>query len=226
MKLFSQKNKKDIEKTSSAGLDVLDVDLIKGEDDKELNWKKYFILIFLAIIATVALALEINWLINLWQKQESQKTQDTNINIDQVKVDIAELEIDYQELTEFKNKADLMTDLIDKHPHWTNFFNWLERRTLSSVHWEAFNGDLSGLYILEGETNTFADVSWQVAAFLDDDFVKSVAVDSASGGLVEETVEIEGRFNEEGDPLTETVVKSQVSFSLQLEIEPSIFYLQ
>jgi hypothetical protein len=226
MNIFDKKTKSEEEIKSSEGLNVLDVDLIKDQDEKSLNWAKYIGLIVLSFIISAALSLEIYWLIGWWEGQEGQKSQKTEEEINQVKEEIEKLSNDYQEFTEFKIKTDIVKELIKTQAHWTNFFNWLERKTLSSVTWQSFSGDLSGIYNLDGQASTFADISWQTRAFLQDDWVRLVSVDSGSGGITEKTVEIEGRFDNDGSVMTQTVLTSDVSFNLQLEINPVLFYHQ
>ncbi len=216
-------NEKD-ENEQSAGLNILDVDLIKGEQEKKLNWSKYIAFIFLAVVASSVLALEIYWLIGWWENQESKRVQAIEESIEILKKDIRQLEEEYQTLTEFKVKADILEDLLAQHPYWTNFFNWIERRTLSTVTWASFSADLSGSYSLSGEASTFADISWQVRSFLDDQIVKDVNVSSGSGGLIEGSREVPGLLDEEGEPVRETYLESNVTFSLNLQIDPALFY--
>lgn len=238
MKLFSKKPKKapkkeeikeekvEQERNLESSLDILDVDLIKGEKEEVQNWSKYIAFIFLAVVAASVLALEAYWLIGWWENQENNRALQIEKNIEDLRVEIKDLEADYQVLTDFKVKADMLEDLLAKHPYWTNFFNWIERRTLSNVTWDSFSADLSGDYTLQGEAKTFADISWQVRAFLDDELVKDVSVDSGTGGLREETREIPGLLDEEGDPIMETYLVSSVSFSLNIKVDPRIFYRQ
>lgn len=231
MKLFEKKTKKtpkkkEENKEEEFGLGVLDVDLIKGEKQKVLNWSKYVAFIFLAIVAASVLALEAYWLISWWENQENKRAVEIEKNIEDLRAEIKQLESDYKVLTQFKTKADMLDDLLANHPYWTKFFNWIERRTLSNVSWESFSADLSGSYSLKAEAKTFADISWQVRSFLDDDLVKSVSVNSGSGGLREEIREIPGMFDEEENPITETYLESSVEFSLELEIDPKLFYRQ
>ncbi len=234
MKLFEKKSKKtpnnneEMEKDSykESGLDVLDVDLIKGEKEKVLDWSKYVAFIFLAVVAASILALEAYWLIGWWEGNENNRALEIEENIKGLRGEIKQLESDYRVLTEFKEKADMLDDLLAKHPYWTNFFNWIERRTLSNVSWESFSADLSGNYSLQAEAKTFADISWQVRSFLDDELVKSVNVDSGDGGLTEESREIPGLFDEEENPIMESYLESNVNFSLNLEINPKLFYRQ
>ncbi len=225
-----EKEKKDKkasdENEQSAGLNVLDVDLIKGEQEKKLNWGKYIAFIFLAVVASSVLALEAYWLIGWWENKENQRAQEIEANIENLKNEVSQLEEEYQALTEFKVKADVLEDLLANHPYWTNFFNWIERRTLSNVTWDSFSADLSGSYSLNGEADTFADISWQVRSFLDDKLVEDVRVSSGTGGLREETREIPGLLDDEGEPVMETYLESNVTFSLDLEINPSLFYRQ
>ncbi len=242
MKLFAKKPKKapkkeetkeekkeekvEQEKNLESSLDVLDVDLIKGEKQEVFDWGKYIAFIFLAVVAASVLALEAYWLIAWWENQEDNRASQIEKNIEEIRSEIKEIEGEYQVLTDFKVKADMLDDLLTKHPYWTNFFNWIERRTLSNVTWESFTADLSGDYTLQGEAKTFADISWQVRSFLDDELVNEVSVDSGTGGLREETREIPGLLDEEDNPIMETYLVSSVSFTLNLKIDPRIFYHQ
>ncbi len=227
MKLFDKKlNKEKKREGPASGLDMLNVDLIKGEKEEVLNWGKYLGLIFLVLVVSSILVLEVYWLLNWWEKTEAQKVEIIDEDVKSIKDEISQLEIEYKELTNFKVRADLANNLLNKHPYWTNFFEWLEGVTLSSVTWESFSGDLNGKYSLSGKSNTFADISWQVKAFLDDENVLSVGATSYSGGARSEIVEV-GRFeNEDGEEEIETraVLRSSVSFTLNLEINPNIFY--
>jgi hypothetical protein len=235
MKFFEKKSKKtpkekdekkveDLKKEEEFGLGVLDVDLIKGEKEKVLNWSKYVAFIFLAVVAASVLALEAYWLIGWWENQENKRALEIEKNIENLRKDIKQLDNDYKLLTQFKAKADMLDDLLAKHPYWTNFFNWIERRTLSNVSWQSFSADLSGTYSLQAEAKTFADISWQVRSFLDDDLVKSVDVNNGTGGLREERREVPGMFDEDDNPIMESFLESSVDFTLELKIDPKLFY--
>ncbi len=216
MKIFSNKAKEVKKKKSTSNLsspEILEVNLIKEESSAFLNWRKFFAPLFLSVLVAFILVAEVYFLIGWWEKQESERSLVVENNYQVVLQDIKELQTEYQKLTDFKNKVDLVTALINQHPYWTNFFNWLESRTLSSVTLDGFSGDLNGQYSFGATTKTFADISWQVRALLDDPNVLSVSVDSGSGGLVS---------NEDEDGNID--VSSQVSFSLDIEIDPKIFY--
>ncbi len=216
-------NNKDL---APSGLDMLEVDLIKEEKKEALNWGKYLSLIFLVLVVSAVLVLEFYWLLGWWENQEKKEIDKISDDIVLVQRKVSELENEYKQLTNYKVKADLANDLLKKHPYWTNFFEWLEKVTLSSVSWESFSGDLSGTYTLSGKTNTFADVSWQVRAFIDNKEAMSVEAVNYTGGTRRETIEV-GRFeNEDGEEevITENVLRSDVSFTLNLKVNPNIFY--
>lgn len=216
MKLF-KKRQKAINKTKLKGNlaspEILEVNLIKDEASAFLNWRKFFAPLFLSVLVAVILVAEVYFLIGWWEKQESERSLVVENNYQVALQDIKKLQTDYQKLTNFKNKVDLMENLINYHPYWTNFFNWLESRTLSSVTLSGFSGDLEGKYSFGATTNTFADISWQVRALLDDEHVLDVSVDSGSGGIVSSEDE-EGNID----------LSSQVSFAIEIEIDPVIFY--
>jgi hypothetical protein len=225
-KNVEENRKKKDETEHSDSLNILDVDLIKGEKEKKLDWSKYIAFIFLTVVAASVLAFEVYWLIGWWEKQENKRTQEIEKNIKNIKEEISQLEAEYQTITELKIKADILEELLAHHPFWTNFFNWIERRTLSTVSWESFSADLSGSYSLNGEAKTFADISWQTRSFLDDKLVEAVNVNSGDGGLRQETRAIPGLFDEDDNPIMETYLESSVTFSLDLEISPTLFYRQ
>ncbi len=228
MKIFEKKSKKPKKDKdlASSGLDMLDVDLIKDERKVDLNWGKYLGLIFLVLIVSSVLVLEFYWILGWWESQEKQDIDKISKEVSLLERQVSELRGEYSQLTNYKLRADIANDLLKKHPYWTNFFRWLESTTLSSVTWGSFSGGLNGEYTLSGNTNTFADVSWQVRVLLDDNRVTSVEAVNYSGGTRRETIEV-GRFeNEDGEEevITENVLKSDVSFTLNLKINPNIFY--
>lgn len=216
MKIFSKKPK-EIKKTKAksnlASPEILEVNLIKDEASAFLNWRKFFAPLFLSILVAFILVAEVYFLIGWWEKQENERSLVVESNYQLILSDIRELQSDYQKLTAFKDKVNLVEALVNKHPYWTNLFNWIESRTLSSVSFDGFSGDLNGQYSFGANTNTFADISWQVRAFLDDPLVLDVSVDSGSGGIVSSEDE-DGNID----------LSSQVSFSIDLEINPEIFY--
>lgn len=229
MELFKKKNnksKKSDKEVEAKGINVLDVDLIKDEVKKKLNWSKYITLMLISVLVSGILAYEVYWLISWWEKQEIEQAKEIDQQIEMIREEIVDLENEYASFTSLKERADLTYDLLNNHPYFTNFFRWLERMTLSSVTWNSFNGDLDGRYSLDGKANTFADISWQVKAFLDSEAVISASVDSASGGIGSETIILEGTEDAEGNPETEVVYFSETAFTLNLEIDPIIFYLQ
>ncbi len=216
MKILNKKIKKDSQpkRTSSINSpEILEVNLIKEEASAFLNWRKFLAPLFLSVLAAVILVVEVYLLIGWWKKQESERYLVVESSYQVALAEIAELQTEYQKLTDFKNKVNLMEELINYHPYWTNFFNWLESKTLSSVYWGGFSGGLNGQYSFGGSAQTFADISWQVRALLDDQNVLKASVEAGDGGIVA-TEDEEGNID----------MESQVSFSLDLEIDPAIFY--
>lgn len=198
-----EKKKKNLnqESENESGLSILDVDLIKGEKDEKINWRKYISFIFLAVIASSVLALEVYWLIGWWEFRENKQARKIEEEVKQVQVQVGELESSYKNLTDIKERVDIVHNLLDNHPYWTNFFNFLEERTLSSVFWDSFSGDLSGSYSLRGETDTYSEINWQTSVFLDSEFVNS----AQSGN-------------------TENVENNKIEFDFDFEINKNLFY--
>ncbi len=195
---------------------ILDVNLIKDEIRVSFNWQKHFLVFLLAIVVTAGLIIEVYFGLDWWAKQEDSKAQVLRDSIEKVNAEIGKIKSQSDEALSFKDKTVEVTKLLDNHIYFSNFFTWLEKNTLSTVSFGGFQGDLTGKYFLSAKAKTYADVSWQTKAFLNDD--KTIAVSVGNAGLF-----ISKNKDEEEDKKEKKEQTAEVVFDLSLEVLPDIF---
>ncbi|MBU0707698.1 hypothetical protein KKG41_04975 [Patescibacteria group bacterium] len=190
----------------------LDVNLMPGDiiDNLEPKGK----IITYAIVAVVSFLFVAGVYIALAYYEENiyQGTEDVAKEIQEVEDAIDGLRDTQQAALLFKSQADQVKDIFDKHIHWSNFFEMLERYTLSEVAYSSFTGSLTRgsnpQFSLSATGKDFRSISRQIMAFRDEakDFIVDVKANSGSrtdGG-------------EEGD--------DSVSFSIGITVFEDIFY--
>ncbi len=193
--------------------EILEVNLVKDEVVIFFDWNKSILAIILVLILSSLFVFQIYLGLDYWERRENEKAllieQETNL----LKSEIADLNNKAKDALSFKDKSSAFSDILNNHVYWTRFFSWLERNTLSTVSYNGFSGDLSGSYSLAATTPSYAEASWQVKAFSDSPIVKNVMVESVSSKL------IEVETGQDLDP----VISNEVSFNIELELEPDIF---
>lgn len=206
--MFLQKrklNKKDeVKKHELQNPKILEVNLIKEEAVVSFDWSKNLLVLALVLFLAGLLIAEVYFGLNWWEEQEAAQVQVLSDKVAKLDAEAAKLRKSASAALSYKDKSAVFTDLLNNHIYWSNFFNWLEKNTLSSVHYAAFSGTLDGNYALSATADTYADVSWQVKAFLNDPLVQHVEVANAASSRNKTSV-------------------GQVSFNLILKVNPSIF---
>lgn len=192
---------------------ILEVNLIKGEVRIAFDWRKNIFTLLITLLVAGAFITEIYFGLNLWAKQEEIRAQALADEITRLNTEIKDTKAKAEAALEYKNKAAEVSRLINNHIYWSNFFDWLEKKTLSTVKFAGFEGGIDGVYTLEATAASYQDVSWQVRTFLGDPLVKKAAVAEVSAA------------EEEGQVIDGEVSggRRAVSFSLELEIDPEIF---
>lgn len=217
MQLFNFKNKKTkkIEDSGFVNPEVLEVNLIKDEMEVNFEWNKRMLSLFLPLFVAGLFVAEIYYGLDWWQKEEEQKALILKNEYEKISEDVNNIRSQAEEMLIFKDKLIVSKKMIDNHIYWTNFFNWLEKNTLNSVFYgSSFSGDISGKYSLGATTKNYRDISWQVNQFRGDKYVTAVSVNAGS-------IEGEEGVNEQEK---ESIDEQVVSFSVDLEIKPEIFF--
>lgn len=231
--MFFQKTKKNkpdgIKKSPAQNPRILEVNLIKGEMLIPFDWKRHLAIFLLTALIAGAFITEIYFGLNLWAKEETKKSDKLAVEIATLREDVKKMQEKADSALLYKSKAIEVSRLLDQHIYWTNFFSWLESKTLSTVEFAGFGGDTSGVYNLEAKADRYQEVSWQVKALVDDPVVKKVSVlevMSSEEDIVlatsSEKLVSEGE-DEEAESLKEEGGGKFVNFSLSLEIDPTIF---
>lgn len=160
---------------------VLEVNLVKGEIVKYFDWQKGVLLLFLAIFLSLAVLSFSFWGISWWGTKR-QYTQNEAYAQSYYKIikEIKDREGDVKDVLKFKHKLDLSNFLLQRHVYFTNFFNFLEKDTLSNVYFSSFSGDVNGNYRLSATTNNFDAINAQTQKFSGNPYVRGASVEAGS----------------------------------------------
>lgn len=187
---------------------ILEVNLIRDEVRISFDWNKNIAILIMVVFVAGVFVAEIVFGLSWWEKQEILKAQALDSEIAKVNREISNIKGKADEALAFKDKSAELTKLLDNHVYFSNFFNWLEKNTLSTVKFDGFSGDTSGKYTLSARALSYAEVSWQVKAFRESPLIKNVEVLSVNSIIAKN----QGASQEVG-----------VSFSLSFELDPTIF---
>lgn len=187
---------------------ILEINLIKEDSSVSFDWGKNLSTILLVFFVAAVLVAEIYFGLDWWQNQEMVKTQKISAEVAKLNKEIANLNNQATEAFKYKDKVLILSGLLNNHVYWSNFLNYLEKNTISTVQYDGLKGDVSGNYAFTATAKTYADVSWQTKAFLNDPMTKGVSVEQASY--------LKGKDDDKEK-------KSQIDFTLKLDINPAIF---
>jgi len=189
---------------------ILEVNLIKDEMQVSFNLRKHFSTLLFALFVATLFVVEIYLGLNWWSAYEEERLAQAQTRFNTLSEEIRKMKTTSDQISAFKQRVELADALLSRHVYWTNFFNWLETNTLSSVSYQNFSGKNDGEYNLEASTDNFRDISWQTRLFLADPAVLSVRVDEGGGD----------RDLENPEANKET---AKIEFNLQIKVDPSIF---
>lgn len=205
------KPKKEVKKPapdSKALIDshVLETNLIKGENVLHfIDWQKNGVTLTLfGLFAVLLVAGAFVWL-TLWERAMYAQIIDADKNIAELNGNIEQVKRDIQEFAALEKKVKVLSQLLDDHIRWTNFFKFLEDNTLSDVFYlGGFSGDISGIYTFSANAGSFNSISEQTKVFKRNDYVRNVVV---KGGKLSSGTEKAGG----------------VAFDMLLTIDPKLF---
>jgi len=200
------KGKMSAARASAQNPKILEVNLIKDEGQTFFDWNKNLSILALVIFLAGILVVEVYFGLNWWESQEAARLEPIRISVAEANAATAKLKNQTSDALNYKDKVNDFSLLLNDHIYWSNFFNWLERNTLSTVQYDSFEGGLDGSYTLSATAPSYADISWQVKSFLNDPKTKKVEVLSASNS----------RDKEAAAP-------GQVKFEILLQVDPAIF---
>lgn len=200
--------KEEIKKNVLQNPKILEVNLIRDEVRISFDWNKNLSVLMAVLFVVGIFVVEIYFGLNVWEKQELVKIQALSDDITTLNREMSNIKSKADEALAFKDKSIELGRLLNEHIYWSNFFNWLEKNTLSTVKYDGFGGNTKGTYSLNAKALSYAEVSWQVKAFLNDPIVKKVEVLSVNSALSKDK---------------EKAGETGVSFSLSFELNPEVF---
>ncbi len=207
MIFFNKKTKKDeLKKRVLQNPRILEINLVKDEIQIDFNWSRNFSLLMVVLFITGFLVAEIYFGLDWWEQQEVASSQTLSQDISKIKAEVNKINAKTKEALVYKEKSLEVTQLLNNHIYWSNFLNWLEKNTLSTVRYSGLDGDLSGEYNFTATAKTYADASWQAKAFLNDPMTKEVSIKTVNSSA---TKDAPG--------------KSSVNFNIELTVKPEIF---
>ncbi len=217
-KKIKQKKRKEMESSSLASTnagekkkwenpDILETNLIKGEIIFFFNWRKGIIKLSIAVILVCAAIGLVYGGLDLWQKQKEEEIQTIVQKFIGLNQQIRKADQGVDEILAWQKKLGLVSDLLDNHIYWTNFFKFLEDNTLIDVYFPGgFSGNTGGNYNLSAVGVNYNTIHQQVKTLKIIDQVVKVSV--MSGNFVP--------TGEDG--------QSSINFNLELSVDPEIFY--
>jgi hypothetical protein len=196
--------------------DTLKTNLIDGGGDVTFDYHSNLKVFGISLVLALSVVGFLYGGLVYWESRIDKRADDLAQEVDRLNQVIAAKEGKVDQTGRVQEKTDVVAGLLDRHIYWTRFFSFLEENTLPEVYYSNdFSGNTDGSYSLSAVTDNYSSIAEQVALFNARDEVIKAQV--ASGDL---SVEVASQ-DEAGSRVERT---ETVSFTLSLEINPSVFY--
>lgn len=217
-----KKNKKNTLSSSSKDTlrspEILGVNLVKDELIVFFDWNKHIFISIIAVLVVGLFVFEIYSGLGYWEEQENKRAEELKAKTDILKMEVVNLNNEHAAALSFRDKSGAFSDLLENHVYFTQFFDWLQKNTLSTVKYTGFTGDLTGIYTLNATAPSYAEASWQAKAFLNNEMVKDVEITSVSSGGGDDAATTGAPVSLDAES-----VAGSVTFKIDLEINPEVF---
>ena len=184
-----------------------EVNLIPG-DLMVRNWAKLGQLLGLACVGTLVFVAIIYGILYFWKLQIETRTALIDREIQKFKDDILVYRSQEPEMTAIGRKVDLVNALLGQHIYWTNFFSLLEKYTLPDVYYSGLSATTNGTLSLAAQGSGFETVS-RLVRLLNSDEAKEFVTEATIYGA---------------QRITTSDEESRVQFTLELTLNPDLFY--
>lgn len=179
--------------------------LIDDEVATFIDWKSafnsfivYFSILLILIIGAFAY-------LSFLENEEEKKANIYNEDILSTSLSIKKEEQTIDKGLILQGKIQAVEYLIDNHIYWTNFFDFIEENTLESVYYDKFGGNTKTQFdFLATADKNYFNATEQIKLFKENAYIQEVEVSSLN-------------LKEDGD-------STQVTFSINLQVDPEILY--
>ncbi len=196
---------------------LLDINLVKEEVTTFIDWQENINFLIICIIVSLSLVGFLYMLVIFIQVQKISRNSMYVGQIADLRQEQINAERGVEEIISFQKKLDLASDLLKKHIYWTNFFDFLEKNTLTDVYYSGIRGDTDGKYFFNAHTSSFSSITEQVKVLRDNPYVVEVNV---SGGNVVGGDSI--RIGEKNDNVKMETTEG-IDFDINITLDKSIF---
>ncbi|MDP3964774.1 MAG: hypothetical protein Q8Q20_03935 [bacterium] len=187
-------------------VNLMPADLIEGLDPKRRLFQ-YMIALIVSCLVVGGAYLGLSY----YEQSIHQDSENLAKQINEVEKTIEDLRDEQRAALVLKSRIDHVTELLDKHVYWSNFFTLLEKYTLSEIQYENFSGSFvqgtAPSFSMNALGKDFQSIAKQIKAFEEaTDFITQVNVLSGNQTAASETS------------------PSAVNFPLQISVKEEIFY--
>lgn len=189
---------------------IIKTNLIKGEVTTIVDWNKNIKVLIPSIILPIVVIALLYGALLVWEKQAEQRSEALGGEIEIISQQIRQTEKGVVVVDAFQKKLSLVSQLLDKHIYWTNFFKFLEDNLLTESYLlGGFSGVPDGNYSLGIFGKNYESIANQVRVLEANEQVKMVSV---SGGSLAQIA---------ADDEEQAV---GVNFTLDISLDPEIFH--
>ena len=198
---------------------ITETNLIKGQTTLYFNWRRFWLDLIQWLVITLFFLSLCGVLFYLWRQNQNKQTTDTVQRLAKVDQLVTLAENEVGDVLDFRLRLMLVSELLNSHIYWSNFFSFLEKNTLPNVFYQDFSGDTSGEYILKARTDNFDSMAKQLKVLRRAADV--LEVDSEGGDMIknEPVVDESGTSSE-----VTTTPATQLHLSIKLKIKPELFF--
>jgi hypothetical protein len=205
---------------------VLETNLIDKSDYSFFDTGKKARALSLGVLGSVLIVSLLYFGLLYWEYTELSRLKDEKVAIVDLESEVKKLELETKEAKQFQAKLNFATQIIDKHVYLTNFFDFLESKTLSNVFYSGeIELEFGTPHSFTTRTDDYESMKNQLMVLAEDKRIKSLSLGEVGSY---------GKKSEEPTPpidpnATSTivslpVVSKGVEFVMDFELEKDIYY--
>ena len=200
-----KEREKELRKIKWSSPEILKANLIRGEVVSYVNWKKNLTILSISILVSAAIIGISYQYLNNEEKQKQIVSESLLEKIDQTnqKIELAKRNVEL--IVAFQDKISLVSEILNRHIYWTEYFKFLEGSISNDVYLHSFTGGVNGEYSFSASAKNFNTIAEQIKSLRRREDVLLV---STSGGSVAASETGEAQF---------------VDFTIDIELDTNIF---